>query len=117
MVCWHALRVASWMRPLDVRITLLFPLSFVLGWRQLISWLYFTGMNNRSHVSIFSHRDTQRNVSLNLWLDVCRGASVDIASVEVPQSTSYQSKFMAVLCMKEQKVKDDVSNTSHNDKT
>ena len=52
-------RLASWMRPLDVRITLLFPFSFVLGWRQLISWLYFTGMNNRSHVSIFSHRDTQ----------------------------------------------------------
>ena len=42
------------------RITLLFPFSFVLGWRQLISWLYFTGMNNRTHVSIFSHRDTQK---------------------------------------------------------
>jgi hypothetical protein len=33
---------------------------------------------------------------------VCRGASADIASVEVPQPTQCQSEVMAVLCMKEQ---------------
>ena len=44
--------------------------------------------------------------------DACRGASADIASVEVPQPTQCQSEFMAVLCMKEQ-IKDDVSNTTH----
>ena len=36
-------------------------------------------------------------------MDICRGASADIASVEVPQPTQCQSEFMAVLCMKEQR--------------
>ena len=132
---------------------------FVLGWRQLISWLYFTEMNNRSHVSIFSHREyTRTNINwccvfgmmycteptISFNMNMCRGALVDIASVEVTQPTQCQSELMAgcllrclswhrvgrgapadvmsvwihgCLCMKEQKVKDDVSNTSHNDKT
>ena len=44
--------------------------------------------------------------------DVCRCDLADIASVEVPQPTQYQSEFMAVLCMKEQ-IKEGVSNTTH----
>ena len=50
---------------------------FVLGWRQLISWLYFTGMNNRSRVSIFSDGDTQEQYKLMLpfWSDVLHGAN------------------------------------------
>ena len=44
--------------------------------------------------------------------NVCRDASVNITSVEVPQPTQCQSEFMAILCLKEQ-IKDDVSNTAH----
>ena len=82
--------------------------------------------------------------TISFSMNMCRGALVDIASVEVTQPTQCQSELMAgcllrclswhhdgrgapanvmfvlihgCLCMKEQKVKDDVSNTSHNDKT
>ena len=46
-----------WIWLLDLRNALLCP--FVWGWRQLISWLCFTGVNKISIVSIFSRTDTQ----------------------------------------------------------
>jgi hypothetical protein len=44
--------------------------------------------------------------------DVSRGASADLASVEMPQMTQCQYEFMAVLCMNKQ-IKVDVSKSSH----
>ena len=45
--------------------------------------------------------------------DVCRGASADIASVEVPQPTSCQSGFMAVFVHERAEMKEGVGNTTH----
>ena len=50
--------------------------------------------------------------TLSTDTDVCRGASTDISSVEMPQMTQCRFEFMDVLRMKEQ-IKVDVSDTAH----
>ena len=51
-------------------------------------------------------------LSISTDTDVSRGASADLAPVEMPQMTQCPFEFMAVLCMKEQ-IKVDVSDLSH----
>ena len=51
-------------------------------------------------------------LSISTDTDVSRGASADLAPVEMSQVTQCPFEFMAVLCMKEQ-IKVDVSDTAH----